>query len=102
MAFSSCHELIYISVDKDNKSFTDVGGILFSADMTQLIAYPSSSGASSIAIGVGVIKISPMAFFECSNLKTIEYEGTAEQWSKISIGDMNYGLFSTSIICKGQ
>lgn len=102
MAFSSCSELIYISVDKDNKSFTDVGGILFSADMTRLIAYPSSSGASSIAIGVGVTKISPMAFFECGNLKTIEYEGTAAQWSKIEIGDLNYGLFSTSIICKGE
>ena len=101
MAFSNCSELVYISVDKSNKIFTDVGGILFTADMTRIISYPSSSGASSIAIPVTVTKISPMAFFECNNLKTIEYAGSAEQWSLISIGEMNYGLYSTSIICKG-
>ena len=100
MAFSSCSELIYISVDKNNKSFMDIGGILFSSDMTCIISYPSSSGASSIAIPSSVSKIAPMAFFACNNLKTIEYDGTAEQWSKIEIGEMNYGLYSTSIICK--
>ena len=38
MAFSNCSELVYISVDKDNKVFTDVGGILFSSDMTKIIS----------------------------------------------------------------
>ena len=99
MAFSDCPELVYLSVDKNNKTFCDVGGILFTADMTRLIAYPSASGASTISIPSSVIKISPMAFFECNNLKTIEYQGTAAQWSKIAIEEMNYGLFSTSIIC---
>ncbi len=99
MAFSDCSELVYISVDKANKTFCDVGGILFTADMTRLLAYPSASGASTISIPSTVTKIAPMAFFECNNLKTIEYQGTAAQWSKITIGEMNYGLFSTSIIC---
>lgn len=99
MAFSDCPELVYLSVDKDNKTFCDVGGILFTSDMTRLVTYPSASGASTISLPSSVIKISPMAFFECNNLKTIEYQGTAAQWSKIAIEEMNYGLFSTSIIC---
>ena len=99
MAFAGCSELVYLSVDKSNKSFIDIGGILFSCDMTKLLAYPSASGASTITIPTSVTKISPMAFFACNNLKTINFEGTVEQWSKINIGDMNYGLYSTSIIC---
>ena len=98
MAFSDCSQLVYISVDKDNRSFTDVGGILFSADMTCLVAYPSANGASAISLPAGIVKIAPMAFYNCAYLKTINYEGSAEQWSKINIGQMNYGLYSASII----
>lgn len=100
MAFADCPQLVYISVDKDNKSFTDIGGILFYADMTCLIAYPSASGASAISLPTTITKISPMAFYNCANLKTIYYEGSAEQWSNISVGQINYGLYSASIICK--
>lgn len=101
MAFSACSELVYLSVDKSNKSFIDVGGMLMTSDMSKIIAYPSSSGASTISIPVSVTKIAPMAFFECTNLKTIEYAGSAADWSRVSIGEMNYGLYSTSIICHG-
>lgn len=100
MAFSNCSQLVYISVDKENRSFTDLGGILFSADMTCLIAYPAANGASAISLPTSITKIAPMAFYNCTNLKTIDYEGSAEQWSNISIGQMNYGLYSASIICK--
>lgn len=100
MAFSNCSQLVYISVDKENRSFTDLGGILFSADMTCLMAYPAANGASAISLPTSITKIAPMAFYNCTNLKTIDYEGSAEQWSNISIGQMNYGLYSASIICK--
>lgn len=100
MAFSSCSQLVYISVDKDNRSFTDLGGILFSSDMTCLVAYPSANGASAITLPTDIVKIAPMAFYNCAYLKTISYEGSAEQWSKINIGQMNYGLYSASIICQ--
>ena len=102
MAFSACSQLVYISVDKDNKSFVDLGGILFTSDMLRLIAYPSASGASAISLPISVTEIAPMAFFNCNNLKTIDYDGSAEQWSNISIGGMNYGLYSASIICKSS
>ena len=99
LAFASCPELVYISVDKSNRLFTDVGGILYSYDMTKLIAYPSASGASSINLTASVKSISAMAFYGCKNLKTVVFEGTLAEWSKVSIGEMNYGLYTASIIC---
>ncbi len=99
MAFADCPELIYVSVNDTNKSFMDIGGILYSADGSRLIAYPAASGASSISIPASVKIIAPMAFYGCNNLKLISFEGTVEEWSGISKGDMNYGLYYTSIVC---
>lgn len=100
MAFADCGELVYIAVDKSNKMFTDIGGILYSADMSRLIAYPSASGASSITLSTSVKVISPMAFYGCENLKIINYDGSFEEWSRIIVGEMNYGLISASVVCK--
>ncbi len=99
MVFADCPELVYISVDKANRLFTDVGGILYSIDMKKLLAYPAASGASSISIPLSVEFIAPMAFYGCKNLQVIHYEGTLSQWSKLDIGEMNYGLYTASIIC---
>lgn len=98
-AFADCPQLVYIAVDKANRLFTDVGGVLYSIDMTRLICYPSANGASSVTIPSTVTTISPMAFFGCENLKTVYYESTLECWSKINIGELNYGLYTASIIC---
>ena len=99
MAFSNCPSLIYISVSSGNRNFTDVGGVLYNADMTRIIAYPASGGASAITIPSSVTSISPMAFYGCTTLKTINFEGTLDQWSKIDKGDLNYGLYHVSILC---
>ena len=93
MVFADCPELVYISVDKTNRLFTDVGGILYSIDMKRLLAYPAASGASSISISLSVEYIDPMAFYGCGNLREIHYEGTLAEWSKLEIGEMNYGLY---------
>ena len=100
MAFANCSELVYIAVDKNNKIFTDIGGVLYSDDMTRILAYPSASGAASITVPASVTVISPMAFYNCNYLKTINYDGSFEGWSKIIIGDMNYSLYSASIVCR--
>ena len=99
MAFADCSALVYISVDKSNKWFSDIGGILFSLDMTKILAYPSASGASTITIPESVNAIAPMAFYKSDNLKTINFEGSYESWSAITVGEMNYGLYTASIIC---
>lgn len=97
MAFGECSSLVYISVDKANKSFTDIGGVLYSADLTRLISYPAASGAASINIPISVKHIEPMAFFGCDMLKAVVYEGSLHEWGKIDIGDMNYGLFTAAL-----
>lgn len=100
MAFADCPELVYIAVDKSNKMFTDIGGILYSSDMSRVVAYPAANGASSITLPTSVKIIAPMAFYGCNSLKTIHYEGSFEDWSKISVGEMNYSLYTASIVCK--
>ena len=99
MAFGGCTSLVYISVDKANKAFCDVDGILYSADKSTLIHYPASCGASSLTLSAKVRRISDMAFYDCDTLKTIYYGGTLQDWGKIDIGDMNYGLYTASISC---
>ena len=100
MAFADCSELVYIAVDESNKMFTDIGGILYSADLSRIVAYPAANGASSIALPASVKTIAPMAFYGCDSLKTIHYDGSFEDWSKITVGDMNYSLYTASIVCK--
>lgn len=97
MAFGECSALVYISVDKSNKSFTDVGGVLYSSDLTSIISYPAASGAASINIPITVKRIESMAFYGCDTLKTVFYEGSLHDWGKIDIGDLNYGLFTAAL-----
>lgn len=100
MAFADCPELVYIAVDKSNKMFTDIGGILYSSDTSRVVAYPAANGASSITLPTSVKIIAPMAFYGCNSLKFIQYDGSFEDWSKISVGEMNYSLYTASIVCK--
>lgn len=97
-AFSSCASLLYITVDKNNTMFTDLSGVLYTKDLSTLLCYPSGSGVSSVNISSLVKTISPMAFHGCNNLKTVVYDGSAESWSKIIMGELNYGLYSASVI----
>ncbi len=101
MAFGNCSALVYISVDKNNKSFTDIGGILYSYDKSTLISFPSNCGSQEVLLQKSVTKISDMAFYNCNSLKSIIYEGTLSDWSRIQIGDLNYGLFTASVTCQG-
>ena len=40
------------------------------------------------------------AFFECSSLTEIKFDGTVEQWNAITKGDnWNYGVPATKVIC---
>lgn len=97
MSFGGCSSLIYISVDANNKMFTDVGGILYSKDKTTLYVFPSANQATEISISVNVTEICDMAFFSTPSLKHIKYGGTLQDWIKIKVGDKNYGLYSASM-----
>ena len=98
-AFGGCSSLVYVSVDKANKTFCDLNGILYSADKTELILYPASCGATSIELSATLKRIADMAFYDCGDLKIIYFAGSMSDWGKIDIGEMNYGLYTASISC---
>ncbi len=97
MAFSGCSSLVYISVDVNNKVFTDQNGILYSKDKTHLMLFPSANPATEISISVAVTRISDMAFASAPNLKYIKYGGSLNDWSKIIVGEKNFALYSASM-----
>ena len=97
MAFGGCSSLVYISVDSNNKVYTDVSGILYSKEKTKLLYFPAASQAAEIFISVSVTEIADMAFFSTPYLKKINYGGTLSDWNKIKIGDKNYGIYAASL-----
>lgn len=96
-AFVGCSSLVYISVSETNMAFSESGGVLYSKDKTKLIFFPSANPATEITISVNVTEICDMAFSSSPGLKLIRYGGTLQDWSKIKIGDKNYGLYSASM-----
>lgn len=95
--FSSGEALTAINVDGNNASFTSVDGVLFTKDMTKLIAYPagkdktakaspafssSASSAGSFAIPGAVREIGAGAFQGCVGLRKITVPR-----SVVTIGD---------------
>ena len=98
-AFGGCTSLVYISVNSQNNSFKDVDGILYSKSGDTLIHYPAKKGNETLTISKSITKICDMAFYNCTSLRKITFGGSMAEWSKILIGDMNYGLYSASVVC---
>lgn len=90
-ALTNCPVLKAINVSEDNEYFTSVDGILYSKDMTKLIAYPNGKTALTTdkdgkVTGGGTIKlpdtvkvIGENAFYMCSNLYSIEFNEGLEK-----------------------
>lgn len=93
VAFDNCKALKNINVDKDNKRYVSVDGVLFSKDMKWVIRYPLRkqgeyvvpdsveeitersfiycTGLTSITIGNGVKLIRHEAFYGCTRLVSV-------------------------------
>ena len=90
-ALTNCPVLKAINVSEDNEYFTSVDGVLYSKDMTRLIAYPNGKTALTTdkdgkVTGGGTIKlpetvkvIGENAFYMCSNLYSIEFNEGLEK-----------------------
>ena len=108
-----------IDVDSDNSKYCSENGVLFNADKTKLIAYPSGraaklyripdgvtdveggafywAGFSCVTIPESLTDIGPGAFWGCTKLKDVHYAGSEEQWGKVSIWFDNDDLEDANI-----
>lgn len=92
LAFANCQNLLYISVDADNRDFCDDDGVLYTRDKRILLLYPARRAQSSYSISRQTVEICDMAFFDCPYLQTVYFEGSAEEWDMIRIGIKNHSL----------
>lgn len=92
LAFASCPNLVFISVNENNLHYCDRDGVLFTADERELLLYPSRRAGSYVLLSSATVKIHEMAFYGCAYLQSVHYEGSAEQWEQMSIGAKNYSL----------
>ena len=61
-----CNNLINITVDKSNRYFKDIDGVLFSKDGTIIMCYPPGRLDTHYVIPDGVTSIKGVAFSRCS------------------------------------
>ncbi len=101
-AFSGCTGLMYLSVSRDNPSYRDVDGVLYSADGKTLILYPSMHAGESVHISREVTTVKEMAFYNCRYLQKVIYGGSAAEWERICIESKNYSLTAAAKIFGGD
>ena len=93
-AFSDCGSL-NISVDSDNKNYSDIDGVLFNKNKTEIIAYAKDEIQPEYTIPNGVTSIGGRAFCYCDSLTSITMPD-----SVTSIGDSAFAYCDslTSVI----
>jgi len=105
-AFSGCTSLESITIPN---SVTSIGGYTFSSctSLENIIipssvitidyhAFSSCTSLENIIIPSSVSSIGEDAFYDCTSLETVFYEGTANEWGFISIGNYNSQLTSAT------
>lgn len=75
-----CIRLQNIYVNSQNKYYTSLNGVLFSHDMTKLIAYPTGR-SGNYTIPEGTTEITECAFLYCNNLTGINIPKTVNSIS---------------------
>lgn len=70
-AFSGCKKLNCINVDKNNKIYSSVDGILFNKKRTKLICYPMGVSNITYRIPKSVKVIGSNAFKHCNKLRNL-------------------------------
>ncbi len=69
--FKECISLTSINVDKANKKYCSINGVLFNKNKTELIEYPIGNKAKTYAIPNGVTSINEAAFENCKSLTSV-------------------------------
>lgn len=69
--FEFCGKLESINVNKNNKYFTSVDGVLYNKNKTKLVRYPESKRDESLVIPSTVKVINKDAFYSCDYIKNV-------------------------------
>ncbi|MGO5087749.1 leucine-rich repeat protein, partial [Oscillospiraceae bacterium LCP25S3_F9] len=85
-AFSGCTSLKSITVDKNNKNYTSVDGVLFNKNKTEILGYPSAKG-SSYVIPSSVTEIGYSAFYDCTGLKNVTIPSSVTEIGDYAFND---------------
>lgn len=71
-AFECCNSLKNITVDPKNAAYSDIDGVLFNKEQTELIRYPEAKTDTNYTIPYSVTNIGDYAFKGCIFIKDIE------------------------------
>ena len=74
MAFSDCGRL-NITVDPQNSKYSDIDGVLFNKDKTELITYAKDKIQQSYTVPSGVKSVGDSAFAGCGGLTSVDMGG---------------------------
>lgn len=77
--FIRCSKLTKINVNKNNKIYTSIDGILFTKSKKTLVIYPSGKKNSAYSVPKTVYKIAENAFSESSSIKTIKMTNSVKR-----------------------
>lgn len=78
--FIGCKGLVNVNVEKLNKVYVDIEGILYknSKKRKSLICFPAGKSEKIFKIPIGTVVIHDYAFYECKNLNEIEMPKSVE------------------------
>lgn len=71
--FSACNDLEEIIVDENNVYYTDIDGVLFNADVTELIRYPAGRNVNSYKVPETVSEVWDNAFYASKYLTFVSF-----------------------------
>ncbi len=77
-AFSSCNLIKEFKIADGNTAFAVDGGVLFSADKTTLVAYPTAAEAAEYTIPASVKKVNNFAFAYAANLTKVSMSNVTD------------------------
>ena len=96
---NNCPSLTAINVASDNPNYTSVNGVMFSKDMTELLAYPVGKNVTSYSVPEGVTRIRTGALEYNHILQSVTLPTTLTNVDYIALA---YSPSLTSVTCLAQ